>query len=50
MPLLDPRLLWEINGALDADPSPELLWTVVAGRDKTVTKPPRSKSDKGGTI
>ena len=33
-------LLWEIDGALYADPSPELLRTVVAGRDKAVIKPP----------
>jgi hypothetical protein len=43
-------VLWEINGALHTDPDPELLRSLVPGRDKAVIKPPRSKADQSGVI
>ena len=43
-------LLWEIDGTLHADPSPEQLRALVRGGGKVVIKPPRSKADYDGTI
>ena len=37
-------LLWEIDGTLHADPSPEQLRAFVLGRDKAVIESPRSKA------
>ena len=42
-------LLWRIDGTLHADPSAELLRSLVADRDFAVIKPPRSKADQDGT-
>jgi hypothetical protein len=41
-------LLWEIDGVIFADPSPEALRGLVRGRDKAVLKPPRSKAEQDG--
>ena len=40
-------LLWEIDRALHADPPPELLRIVVAGRDKAVIKSPSLQVGSG---
>jgi hypothetical protein len=42
-------LLWEINGVIVANPTPDALRSMVRGRDKAVLKPPRSKADQDGT-
>ena len=42
-------LLWEIDGAVYADPSPAQLRGLVPLRDKAIIKPPRSKGDQDGT-
>ncbi len=42
-------LLWEIDGVIVADPSPQALRSLVRGRDKAILKPPRSKADQDGT-
>jgi hypothetical protein len=43
-------VLWEIDGAVHADPAPELLQGLVRGRDKAVIRPPRSKADQFGIV
>jgi hypothetical protein len=43
-------VLWEIDGDIFADPSPEQLQGLVRGRDKAIIKPPRSKADQHGVI
>lgn len=47
--LLRVSLLWEIDGVLVVDPTPEMLQNLVPLRDKAVIKPPRSKADQDGT-
>jgi hypothetical protein len=42
-------VIWLINGILHADPSPEILSTMLPLRDMAVIKPPRSKADQDGT-
>ena len=43
-------VLWQIDGIIYADPSPDLLSSLVRGRDKAHIKPPRSKADQHGVI
>ena len=43
-------VLWQIDGVIYADPSPDLLRSLVRGRDKALIKPPRSKADQHGVI
>jgi hypothetical protein len=42
-------LLWEIDGILVVDPTPEMLDSMTPLRDKAVIKPPRSKGDQDNT-
>ena len=42
-------VVWRIDGALIADPSPSQLQNLVAGRDIAIVRPPRCKNDYDGT-
>ena len=43
-------ILWQIDGIIYADPTPDQLRALVRGRDKVLVKPPRSKADQHGVI
>ena len=47
--LLRASVLWLIDGELHSDPSLELMFSIVPGRDFAIIKPPRSKADQNGT-